>query len=167
MGTNDLQKPAPSFCRVEDSFFFAGVGGASLPQTLVPTRRHCVTSQNLREHFRSHSSIFFFLSFFFFFFLWRVRSCGLFPFQNESESCEFYRKLERPLGRGISPSQGSCLHKTASTETMKTQPCLQWSSYPLSQSSSRRKHFLLQTAWPLWSAELLWQKSALKICNVE
>jgi hypothetical protein len=70
-------------------------------------------------------------------------------------------KTVGPLRRVISSSQGLYLntrqHKhriNAHTHTHTKHSCLEWDSNPRSQRSSERRHFMPQTARPLWPADI-------------
>jgi hypothetical protein len=58
------------------------------------------------------------------------------------------------LGRWISPSRGRYLYTEQHNHRIDAHryPCLEWDSKPRPQSSSGLKHFVPQTARPLWSA---------------
>jgi hypothetical protein len=77
-----------------------------------------------------------------FFFLWRIRASDLVSFQNKSENYQSYRKFVGSLRRGISPSQGHCLHRTTQWHRKSIHLCLECDSNPRSQCSNGRKQFV-------------------------
>jgi hypothetical protein len=56
------------------------------------------------------------------------------------------------LGRGISLSQGRCLHAEQHRVNAHRHPYLEWNSKPRPQSSGGRRQFMPYTARLLWSA---------------
>jgi hypothetical protein len=65
------------------------------------------------------------------------------------------------LGRGISPSQGHCLHTEQHKRRINEHrhPCLEWDSNPRSQCSRRRRWLVTAAArvqTRVWSCEILW-----------